>query len=704
MRVHLLTAVALTAGLLTPLSVGVSPAAAHGTYTSITDSDTADVSSDPTINGIPMKVRVLRPTQTKPTGGWPVIVYMAGLNRNRCANINEYKDLAGNNIASWYTRKALAEHGYAVISFNPRGMPASQFAGANAFGGSGSGCAAAADAVDGTNDSGWDFAGPTDKADVSALIDWAVANYTYSGCSSGCLDGTKVGLVGEGYHGLLAWLMPAYDSQVKAVVPIGTSHLVRNVKNISKDPTADVHRPVELGWDTLNMADSHAGQWGLSDPSVMAARETLVRTRHLNPGYPAQNATGAINVSTDPKKLTVVTGTTFSGSDVGVGIEIPGAGPSGATLTTTIDGVVNATTVRLTDAASTTVSSKTVTWSTAAWAAKTFHDARTVLDDDDAVDKAHSITTPIFVVHGFLDGAASTAADTEAYNRIPGSNTEKYLYLGACGAFPAPCRTNDANALQDKVHRFLDRNVRGESFQVTDTDPAHCGTSGPCVFRAVPSATPFSTDFSAISESTAWPIGSKVTACLGWDGSSARGEWTTCQVAGGPPTGKQVARDLRNERHKREDPSCIVASGFAANETFEYDSATVTGSDARFGKSEADVWMSSNTTRMQVYVELRSVNASTNIESTISQYAAVHVPVVRPTTAGTNVRMLFQPTGAAATIPVGHKVRVVIASKQIAKLAGYSAYKRSFGQEEIPGTYTVRHTDATPTKLSLWWF
>jgi hypothetical protein len=78
-------------------------------------------------------------------------------------------------------------------------------------------------------------------------------------------------------------------------------------------------------------------------------------------GNALQYFTGAITTST---KAFSATGTSFTAADVGKGIAIAGAGPSGATLTTTIAAYISATSVTLAASASTTVTGATFTYGT----------------------------------------------------------------------------------------------------------------------------------------------------------------------------------------------------------------------------------------------------------------------------------------------------------------------------------------------------
>lgn len=289
MRTRLITIGVALAMIVTIPSVSrMSPAVAHSGYTSISDDATADISPDPTINGIPMQVRVLRPTAAAPAGGWPWVIYMAGDLQNRCANINGRVNGTA-NITSWYTRKQVAEHGFAVLSFNARGMPANINAGVNPSGTSG--CTAAEDSLDQVDDSGFDLGGPSDKQDIKSLIDWALANYNPGGCGSPCLS-SNVGIIGYAYESLRAFLMapsPQFDTRVKAVVPVGFEEVVRNLADISSNGTG-TYRDVDLGLSRY-LGDWNSGYLGHSDPGVLTNTAELLRDKYLNYSVPTGTKT-----------------------------------------------------------------------------------------------------------------------------------------------------------------------------------------------------------------------------------------------------------------------------------------------------------------------------------------------------------------------------------------------------------------------------
>lgn len=120
----------------------------------------------PTRDGLKLKANVVEP---RTTGRHPAIVLPASW----AANDFEYLLQAGK----------LAERGYVVLSFTPRGL----------FGSGGE----------------IDVAGPKDLSDISAAFDWLVANTS--------ADPERLGVAGVSYGGDMALQMPGVDRRAKAV-------------------------------------------------------------------------------------------------------------------------------------------------------------------------------------------------------------------------------------------------------------------------------------------------------------------------------------------------------------------------------------------------------------------------------------------------------------------------------------------------------
>ncbi|HEX2039174.1 MAG TPA: CocE/NonD family hydrolase C-terminal non-catalytic domain-containing protein [Acidimicrobiales bacterium] len=606
-RLSVLLASALSASLVAPVLGPSSQVGAHTGLTSINDDSGADISPDPTINGTTVQVRILRPSTdaSKPAGGWPLVIYMPGELKNRCANINETSART-----SWYTRKQLAEHGYAVLSFNARGLPANYNAGSNPTGTSG--CNALDDAKDAIDDSGWDLGGPNDKADVKGLIDWAVANYTWSGCASSCIDGDDVALIGAGTDALKALLMGVpnppnaqHSSGVKAIVAVGYDELtIRNLKDVSSDgAAAPAFRSVDHGlW--AYTTDMHSGYMSRADASLAENVMKLLRATYLNDTVPA---------------------------------------------------------------------------ATTSW-----FDDRTVVDDNSSVDKAGDITTPVFLANAFLDGDGGTTAATLAFNKL--AATEKFLYLGACGSSythlassaTGPCLTTNAANLRDKVHAFLDWKLKGAANTV----------GGPVFWAVPPAVNPLATDAWSVEDDpdAVWPPAPDAyttTSCLGSDGNWYTG---SCSTAAQPT----LDRTVSNVWSQVPQAAFCAGSTYGSNEVVAYTSGADPANDLKLIGFELDTHVKSDTTRLQVYADLFSVDTLGN-ETRISQGTAQMVPVKRNGSAGTVYRFRFRPVGLAWTLPAGHKIRVKLAAN----------YKKAFAQELLPATYTIKHTDTQPTTITL---
>ncbi|HEX2038423.1 MAG TPA: CocE/NonD family hydrolase [Acidimicrobiales bacterium] len=617
-RLSALAAMALLASVASPVVTGTAPVSAHTgpPYTSITDNGGADISPAPTINGTTMQVRILRPSTAAPAGGWPLVVYMAGDLKNRCANINENA-----TRASWYTRKQMAEHGFAVLSFNARGLPAQYNAGVNPTGTSG--CTTLDDAKDAIDDSGWDLGGTNDKADIKGLIDWAVANYNPTGCATtggACIDGDKVGLFGFGsVQGLTSLLMGVpnppnaqHSSRVKGIVSVGYEEwAVRDLTALSSDGAGN-WREVDQGirpW----LPDMHRGDWSHADPSVLSNTSEFLADKYLNTAVPG-------NV--------------------------------------------------------------------ASWL-----DERTVVHDNPSIDKAQEITTPVFLADAFLDDGAGASMTTLAYNKL--GSTSKYLYLGACGSAygqlastaSGPCKDTNATNLQNKVHAFLDRHVKGDTLTTV---------GGPVWWSVPPGVDPLGTgNWGEASDAiAAWPPSTNpldaytIEYCL--DGA---GEWhsSLCSAvtdgtgADLQDTNDRTISNVVGASNTNPHAFCTGAT-YGSSEVVSYTSGVDNTADYKMIGFEADLWMKSDLTRLQVYADLFTVDGA-GVETRVTQGGGSIVPVKRDGTANTLYRFRFKPVGAAWTLRAGHSVRLKIAAN----------YKKAFAQEFVPtNAIVIKHTDANP--------
>ncbi|MBO2453484.1 prolyl oligopeptidase family serine peptidase [Actinomadura barringtoniae] len=120
----------------------------------------------PARDGVKLKANVVEPSGP---GRHPAIVFPASW--------------AANDFEYLLQAFKLAERGYVVLSFTPRGL----------FGSGGE----------------IDVAGPKDLSDISAAYDWLIANST--------ADPARLGVAGVSYGGDMALEMAAYDKRTKAV-------------------------------------------------------------------------------------------------------------------------------------------------------------------------------------------------------------------------------------------------------------------------------------------------------------------------------------------------------------------------------------------------------------------------------------------------------------------------------------------------------
>jgi hypothetical protein len=582
--------------LLLVAAIGAPPAA-RGQLTSRPDDRSADVVPLPTINGIPMRVRVLLPDAPAPPRGWPLIVYVAGDFTNRCANVNESP-----TRESWYTRRQMVEHGYAVLSFNARGYPAARHAGRNPTGTSG--CDALEDAGDAIDDTGWDAGGPLDRGDLEGLIDWAVASYDpdrggddCATSASPCIDGERVGLFAYGLDALEALAMGVPDqssepgrSRVKAIVAIGYQELfLRNVAAISDDG-AGAFRRLDLGLRPL-VPDMHIGYLASHAHMDVGTRTMeILRSEYLGEALPqpAADWAGARALLDDDPAIDKV-------GDIAV---------------------------------------------------PTFF-VHALFDPE-----AYNVTATL--AHGRL------GADVK-----PEPNTESYLYLGACGTtYPqlgpgvtGPCDANaSANAthLRDTIGAFFDTHVSG----------APARPIGGKVFWTIPPArTPFANDAwtVAVDPDVGWPPEpdehngiTTSTYCLGGDGSWLAG---ACDAVEQDPTPRAVANVVATLPFT----DVCTPQKYALNEVASYTSGPAE-TEVTMLFLRADVSVASTSSRVQLYADLYTVDAA-GTETRVWQGSAQIVPVKRDGAASTVYRFRFVPSGAAWTLARGDRLRLALASR-----------------------------------------
>ncbi|MFD0353181.1 CocE/NonD family hydrolase [Streptomyces sp. NPDC127110] len=180
------TTAAAVAALLAATALGLSPhqaQAAPAAATSQTDTSSQVRFHDiPGSGGITLKGNVFTPAGTEPGRKYPLIVLPTSWGMPQIEYIAQAKQLA--------------DSGYVVVSYTSRGFWLS--------GGQ------------------IETAGPADIADVSAVIDWALANTP--------ADPGRIGLGGVSYGAGISLLASAHDPRVKAVVALsGWADLIQSI-------------------------------------------------------------------------------------------------------------------------------------------------------------------------------------------------------------------------------------------------------------------------------------------------------------------------------------------------------------------------------------------------------------------------------------------------------------------------------------------
>lgn len=324
----------------------------------------------------------------------------------------------------------------------------------------------------------------------------------------------------------------------------------------------------------------------------------------------------------------------------------------------------------------------------------TWQNDRTVVDDNNSVDKAHLLTTPTFITHGWYDANISPENAIQAFNKLPVNN--KYLYVGACSGHSSPCLTNNATWLRNKVVDFLAKYLKGSAVSL----------GGP-LFYAVPPAEerrsgsgPYDSWTVNSSSNTSWPPTSSTLDLFLRTGGNL----------GSVPTTTEAVDTLSNPNQiSAFDESCLLqeigklkdGSGggpnylpqFGAGETQTYTTAAFAGNTTLVG-FDADIYLKSTTPRMQLMAELIEVDpskaAGLQEVSMVTGLQNVLIPT-GATTAGTTLRFKFKPISTSYTVKAGNKLRLKISSH----------FKWFYAAEPYPGTYSIVHTSAQPSKLTI---
>ncbi|WP_404816613.1 CocE/NonD family hydrolase [Streptomyces thermolineatus] len=184
-RIRSAAAGTLTAALLATAAVGAAaPAATAATAstTASTSSATFEFVDIPGSGGITLKGNVFTPGDYDGTRTYPMVVLPSSWSLNDLEYIAQ--------------AKKLADSGYVVVSYTSRGFWLS--------GGE------------------IEVAGPEDVADISKVIDWALANTP--------ADEDRIGMAGISYGAGLSLMGAAFDERVKAVVALsGWADLVESL-------------------------------------------------------------------------------------------------------------------------------------------------------------------------------------------------------------------------------------------------------------------------------------------------------------------------------------------------------------------------------------------------------------------------------------------------------------------------------------------
>ncbi|HEX2039827.1 MAG TPA: CocE/NonD family hydrolase [Acidimicrobiales bacterium] len=494
---------------------------------------------------------------------------------------------------------------------------------------SGSACDQATNAADALDDNGRDLWGPRDKKDVTELINWARDHYTTASCPTQCVDENKVAVTGFSYGGARTWAV-----------------------GVPGPPGHPTHPGPNQEFDSRVKAIAPAAAWSMFDNLKRLSNDGATPTSTLRP----RAGSGAL--------LWWSNQGWFTHTDRPVVKHI-----------TALDRSSYRNLAVPPDAAS-------------------FWDARMLVDDDPAVDQVHHITMPVFVMAGWLDdnGAIYNEQQIEAFNKLPASNADKYLYLGSCshtsGGGGDPCLTTNRTRMADALHRFFDKYLKGA------TDPV----GGP-VFYTIPpkwvslSDNPWVRDNWTESQTTAWPPPTGTTTETRYfrnngtlTTTSESGTTCTPSTPGAKGTGCST---FNNNRTNPMYHDLCIGTGYAGHEVQSFDWAFT--ADKKVARLEADLHVSSDTPRLQVYVDLELVDSAGNFILRVWRSTAQVTPVKRDGTAGTVYRFKFVPGGSAWTVANGQKLRIKVASKN----------PKAFPGEPLPGTYTLRHNNTYQSAVTL---
>jgi hypothetical protein len=752
-------------GFLLPLAFPATPAYA---YTINDDDATADIADR--INGVPVLTRVLRPT----TGTFPLVVYLAGVGSSRCDDINQptswlsradlaaqgyvvvsvnprgmpgsaaVTQCAGGTQGTWNSDAAdgLDDSGYDLSG--PTDLQDISSLITWAINGCNGSCSGAVDpnkiAIIGQNaDATRALLMPGFDSRVDAVVPVAfgqpmrnLVNVSSDGAGTPAFRSVDLGYGGglwdsnQGYFGHADPSVMTNYAETLRQAYLPNNNYTGTIT--SGSPSLTVTGPPYFSTDDVGRTVSVAGAGGSATTTLWTSIASVTDATHVTlannatstvsttnprlvswlPKLGNSSASGGMSSGSAVLSISTTSYPKFTSGDVGQPVTVAGALAGGRTLSTTIAGYTDATHVTLAAPATAAVANAQTRWRQAAWM-----DQRTVVDDDNAVDKAHLLTsTKVFAVAGYLDGTSGTLPSIELWNRIPSSNVDKYLYLGACGANSAPCGTNNRAWLQAKVLGFLGKYLKAVSGSLNGPIfylvPAKATGTPPVVpvDNWGPGANGTPQEY-APADNKAWPPSSNSTAstyCMDSDGLWKTYSAGTCSgLVGGTRTISNRDYDTNSADTNYTDPQtayCLYLAGYSPGyitasptEAVSYDSGT-TGGDAKIAKVEFDMYAHSDTSRLQVYVDLYEVK-SDGTEVRIWTGASQNVPTARHQApgSGNKVHFRFQPSGTNWTLAAGSKLRVKVASNQ----------RNVFAPELIPGTTSLYHSATNKMLLTITW-
>lgn len=321
----------------------------------------------------------------------------------------------------------------------------------------------------------------------------------------------------------------------------------------------------------------------------------------------------------------------------------------------------------------------------------TFMNDRTAYDDDSAIDEVGDITKPFFIAEGFYEQLQGVSWPIGAYNKMRNAgNTSAYLYLGSCNGHGNKCQGANKTNVRDKVHAFFDQYLKGS------------GTLGGPIFYAIPPTVEFdhyraddgqwSTDWGLTTSSGGtngvWPP-SSATADI-WYLHSNGSSYTLTTSAPGTEQTDNITNPNHGKGTVMKDDFCDVVGYDSANgESKTYDATTTYGVDTKVVGVVADLYMSSNTSRVQVVADLFEVSGG-GVESRLTPSPLSYIVPHASYSSGT-VHFTFKPGPVGYTIRSGYKLRLKVASN----------FKGVFAPEAQPGTFTINHSTATPSYIAV---